>query len=95
MRERMFNTDLLIKLQQVVWYAVLVYFAVLSVLFILDFEGVFDLAGYGIISIIVTTGLKLVVMAEQFRMAGLRKFWGLAYLLVIILAAIVVGDYFL
>lgn len=95
MRERMFNTDLLIKLQQVVWYAVLVYFAVLSALFMLEFEGVFNLAAYGIIFIIVTTGLKLVIMAEQFRKAGRRKFWALAYFLVVILAAIVAGDYFL
>jgi len=95
MKEKMFNTDMLIKLQQVVWYLVLVYFAVISALFMLDFQGVFKLAGYGIIFIIATTALKLVVMAEQFRKAGLRRFWGLAYLLILILAAIVAGDYFL
>lgn len=95
MREKMFNTEVLIKLQQAVWYLVLVYFAVISALFLLDFEGVFELAAYGVIFIIATTVLKLVVMAEQFRRAGRRKFWALAYLLIIILAAIVAGDYFL
>ncbi|UCD64310.1 MAG: hypothetical protein JSW34_02400 [Candidatus Zixiibacteriota bacterium] len=95
MREKIFKVDTLIRLQQVIWYIILMYFAALAALFMLDFEGVLELAGYGIIFIIATTALRLVVMAEEFRKSGLRRFWALSYLLILILAGIVIGDYLL
>lgn len=95
MKEKLFNVDVIVTLQRIVWYVVLVYFAGIVALFMLDIEGAFSLARYGIIFILAAIALILVFMAEQFRKAGLRRFWGLSYLLILILAAIVAGDYFL
>ncbi|UCG61731.1 MAG: hypothetical protein JSV52_00125 [Candidatus Zixiibacteriota bacterium] len=95
MREKVFNVELLIKVQRVTWYLVLIYFAVVYALFLLDFAGASDLVAYGIVLILAATAAKLVVMAEQFRKAGLLRFSILAYVLVLMLAAIVVQRYFL
>jgi TRAP-type mannitol/chloroaromatic compound transport system permease large subunit len=93
MKERGFNAGPLIWLQQVTWYAVLVYFGGIIVISLLDFPKAFDLAAYGIIFVLVATTAKLVVMAEEFRKTGLRRFQGLSYMLIFILAAIVAGKY--
>ncbi|UCE25705.1 MAG: hypothetical protein JSU74_06585 [Candidatus Zixiibacteriota bacterium] len=95
MKERYFEVDMLIRIQQITWYLVMVYFAAIYVLFMLDFEGAFELARYGIILILGATVLKLVVLAERFRIARLRRFWLLSYLLVLILAAVAVLRYLL
>ncbi len=95
MTEKYFEVGILIKIQQITWYLVMVYFATIFVLFMLDFEGAFELARYGIIIIIGATVIKLVVMAEQFRIARLRRFWLLSYLLVLILIAVALLRYLL
>lgn len=89
MKEKIFNVDVLVKVQRVTWYLVLIHFALVFALFLLDFPGAFDLVAYGIILILAATAVKLVVMAEQFRKAGLVRFWILGYVLVLILMAIV------
>ena len=95
MKEKVFNTDILIKVQRVTWYLVLIYFAAISAMFWLDMSQAPVLAPYGVILILAATGIKLIVMAEQYRLAGLRRFWGLSYLLVLILVAIVIVRYWL
>ncbi len=95
MTEKLFNTDILIKVQRITWYLVLIYFAAISAMFWLDMDRASVFAPYGVILILTATGIKLIVMAEQYRIAGLRRFWGLSYLLVLILAAIVVVGYWL
>ena len=94
MREKVFNVDFLIKVQRLTWYAVILYFAFVFALIILDFAATTNLVSYGIILILGATGIKLIVMAEQFRKAGLKRFWGLSYLLVLILLAVVAQRYF-
>ncbi len=95
MREKIFNVAVLIKVQRVTWYLVLVYFAFVYALFLLDFPNAFELVAYGVVLILVATAAKLVIMAEQFRKAGLIRFWVLGYLLVLILIGVVVQKYLL
>jgi hypothetical protein len=91
--ERYFNIEALIRVQQVTWYVALIYFAVVFGLIMADIRWATALTAYGVGLILMATGLKLVVMAEQFRMAALRRFWILGYLLVLILIAIVILKY--
>lgn len=94
MREKYFNVDFLIKVQQITWYLVICYFALVFALMILSIEAPVDLISYGVVLILAATGVKLIVMAEQFRMSGLKRFWILSYLLVLILVAVVIQRYF-
>lgn len=94
MREKYFNVDILVWVQRITWYVVLVYFAFVFALMILDFALAADMALYGIILILGATGVKLIVMAEQFRLSGLKRFWALSYLLILILTAVVIHRYF-
>ena len=95
MKEKVFNSGILIKLQRITWYLVLAYFGAVSAMFWLDMDRASFFAPYGVILVLVATGIKLIVMAEQYRLAGLRRFWGLSYLLVMIMIAIVVVRYWL
>ncbi|MEW6412055.1 MAG: hypothetical protein AB1483_06215 [Candidatus Zixiibacteriota bacterium] len=88
MRETIFNVSVLIRIQQIGWYLVLAYFLAITILYMLDFENVFAYTKYGIILILAVAIAQLIVMAEQFRLAKLKRFWLLSYFLVVVLAAV-------
>lgn len=94
MREKYFNVGMLVLIQTISWYLVLVFFATLAVLHLLDIEGVFAYGKYGIILILATVLAQLIVMAEQFRLSNLKRFWVMSYLLILILSAAAAWTYF-
>ncbi len=95
MRETVFNVGILIRVQQIGWYLVLAYFLAITIMYMLDFEDAFVYTKYGIILILAVAVAQLVVMAEQFRLAKLKRFWLLSYFLVAVLAAVAALKYWL
>lgn len=95
MRERFFNVSLLARIQQISWYLVLAFFTVTAILYMLDFAWVFNYTRYGIILILLVAVAQLIVMAEQFRLSNLKRFWLLSYFLVLVLGAVAAAKFWL
>ena len=93
MTEKYYNNNALIKVQQFSWYFAFVYFAIVAVLYFIDYANVNVYSIAGVIFVFVVTLLKIFIMAEQFRKAKLYRFWLLSYTLVVILLMIILIRY--
>lgn len=94
MSNNKYSIQSLIKVQQYAWYILLIYFAVVSIVFLFEWPLAETLAIIGVIFIIIVTILKLFIMGQHFNKLKLRRFSLLSYLLVIILLATVIWRFF-
>ncbi len=96
MKERSFQSKHLIRLQVVSWYLFLGCFVVATVLYALKHPLGDTIAFGGVIIVLIMTIVKILVLAEQFRLARLYRFWLLSYmLLIILLLTILLKRYFI
>ncbi len=90
------NYSALIKYQQFVWYFCLVYLSIVCLLLILNFSQAYFLSHLGVKIILAATLSQLIVLADQFRQEGNRRFMRLGYILIlVILACSALGSYLL
>ena len=89
MKERYFHSKILIQLQTISWYLFLGCFLLASVLYLLELPMAGKVAVWGVMVILAMTIIKIIILAEQFRVARLYRFWMLSYILLFILASTV------
>ncbi len=96
MKEQYFQIKVLVRLQKVGWIFILAWFAVGTVLYVLELSVARQVAFWGVIALLVMTLLKVFIIAEQFRMARLYRFclWSYA-LFFILLSTILLKAFFI
>ncbi len=82
------------RLQKVLWYLLLVWFAFVFVACLVLPSIAADLARWGVIMIVLITALRIVALGEIFRRKKLYRFWLLACTLVLVLISTVLLKYF-
>ncbi len=94
MNDIKYNSKFLVKLQDYSWYFLLFYFliAFCSYLFNLTFQ--IDFGYAGVLIVLSITFLKLIVMAEEFRIIQLIRITYIAYLLLLILLITIIVRLF-
>lgn len=85
MTEKPFSNKILIAYQQNAWYLALVFFLVTVIMRVLGLSVAILLTEIGLVTLVLLTIGKLVIIAENFRITGLRGYWLFCYLLVLIL----------
>ncbi len=85
----------LIKFQQYIWYMVVVLFAAVTMLYFLKNPIAPTLALYGIVFILTATLMKLIILAEKFRAAKLKRLVVMTYLLLALLISTIILKYIL
>ncbi len=80
------SNSALIKYQQFIWYFMLMYLSIVCLLLILNFSQAYFLSHLGVKIVLLATVSQLVVMAQQFRQSGNRRFMMLSYVLLIVIA---------
>ena len=83
----------LVRLQRYTWLFFVGYFVLVGILSFFNVNVATTLTFWGIILLLVVTIMKLIVIAEQFRIARLYRFKTLSYLLILVLLLIVVFKY--
>jgi hypothetical protein len=93
MNDYKYSSQILIKTQQISWYISLIYFAVVTFAYLIEWQIAETLAVIGVIFIIAVTILKLFIMGQHFNKLKLRRFSLLSYFLVIVLIATVIWRF--
>lgn len=95
MKEQYFRIKVLIRLQRASWYLFLGCFLLGTILYVLELPIASNVAFWGVVVILAMTLVKIFILAEQFRMARLYRFWLLSYaLLFILLSTLLLKVYF-
>jgi hypothetical protein len=84
----------LIGLQRMAWYFFFGYFLVAAGLYVLGVDIARQVTFWGVVLLLGITLSKLVIIAEQFRVAEMRRFRNLSYLLGLLLLSTILLKYF-
>ena len=94
MNDEPYQISRLIGLQRMAWYFFFGYFLVAAGLWGLG-AGIADqVTFWGVVLLLVLTLSKLVLIAEQFRVAQMRRFQMLSYILALLLLSTILLKYF-
>ena len=83
----------LFRFQRIFWYAVLIWFAAVCVAFPLHPEPAADISYWGVIFVLIMTGVRIVFLTELFRRARRTRFMLLGWLLLAVLALTVLYKF--
>jgi hypothetical protein len=83
-RER-FQSGGLIRLHQVLWYAIFVFFFIVCLVYAFDSELSARIAFWGVILIIAGTVARVIVLSELFRRSHRYGLWSLCGVLLLVL----------
>ena len=84
----------LLRLHKAFWYAVMAWFAVVSILFPLRAELATEVAFWGVVFVLLMNVARLLFLTELFRRAGQRRYVWLGLLLLAVLCATILYKYF-
>lgn len=90
-----FNLNILIKAQCYSWRALMLAFALSSILYVLGNELAEMITRWSVVVLLIASVIKVVIMAEQFRRNQLYRHWMLCYTLVVILLLLFGVKYFM
>ncbi len=91
MTTRQFQTGGLIRLQQILWYGIFVFFLAVSVIYLLDPQLAAQISFWGVVLIVLGTVARILVLSELFRRARCYGLWSLCGVLLLVL----IGTIFL
>ncbi len=95
MNDDKYTDKYLIIYQKLSWYLAILFFGVIAFLFIINSPLAFRLSQIGIVMILVTTFLKLIIMAEKFRAVRRIRLMILSYFLMLLLLSTILLRYLL
>ena len=95
MKDPKYSDSKIILTQSIAWYAALVMFAIVAVMFVFNLPYALTAAKAGVIVMIALTIFKIIVMAIKFKKIGMNRLVLLSYILIMILLSTVLIKYFL
>ena len=94
MNNEPYQISRLVGLQRMAWYIFFAYFLVAACLHLLVADIAYRVTFWGVILLLGVTLSKLVIIAEQFRAAEMRRFQILSYVLALLLLSTILLKYF-
>ncbi|MDH4157660.1 MAG: hypothetical protein OEW00_10345 [candidate division Zixibacteria bacterium] len=94
MNDEPYQISRLIGLQRTAWYFFFAYFVVAAGLWVLGADIAGRVTFWGVVLVLAVTLSELVIIAEQFRVAEMRRFQILSYVLALLLLSTIVLKYF-
>jgi len=91
MTREKFQTDGLIRLHQILWYGIFVFFLAVCIVYPIDPDLAARASFWGVILIVIGTVVRILVLSELFRRSRRYDLWSLCGVLLIVL----IGTIFL
>ena len=93
MTDRSLNGEGLTRLQKTLWYAVLVWFGAVCLLYPFNLELATRVSLWGVGFVVLVTGIRIAYLSELFRRAGRRTSWLMTFVLLAVLALTILLKY--